>query len=335
MPQKAHLSMARKIDWDNQIGRRLKLRDLHVFVTVARRGSMAKAAEQLGVSPSAVSEVISALEYTLGLRLLDRSPQGIEPNVYGRTLLKRCIIVFDELRQGISDLEFLTDPAVGEIRIGCAESISSTILPPVIQQFFQQYPRVALNVHRLSTPTLELPELRERSLDMVLARIVTPRASGADDVDVEVLFDDELVLAAGAQNRWAHRRKLGLAELVNEPWILTPPNTWCSMILTEAFRARGLNMPKACLTTLSVPLRANLLETGPYITAFPNSVLRLDADRFSLNVLPVDLSIRPWPVAIVTLKNRTLSPVAQRFIDHLRTFTTGMTAGSAPTKKSA
>src|SRR6266436_5273479 len=101
---------------------------------------------------------------------------------------------------------------------------------------------------------------------MVLARIVTSRANGADDLDVEVLFDDELVLAAGAQNRWAHRRNLGLAELVNEPWILTPPNTWSSMILTETFRALGLDMPKACLTTLSVPLRANLLETGPYIT---------------------------------------------------------------------
>src|SRR5262249_57045671 len=81
--------MVRKIDWDNQIGRRLRLRDLHVFFTVVQRGSMAKAAAHLGVSQPAVSEVIGNLEHALGVRLLDRSPQGIEPTMYGRALIKR------------------------------------------------------------------------------------------------------------------------------------------------------------------------------------------------------------------------------------------------------
>jgi hypothetical protein len=66
--------MARKIDWESQIGRRLRLRDLHVFSTVVQRGSMARAAAHLRVSQSAVSEIIAYLEHTLGVRLLDRSP---------------------------------------------------------------------------------------------------------------------------------------------------------------------------------------------------------------------------------------------------------------------
>ena len=85
--------MARKIDWESQIGRRLKLRDLHVFSTVVQRGSMAKAAQQLGVSTPAVSEVIAGLEHALGVRLLDRIYQGIEPTVYGCVLLKRSVVV--------------------------------------------------------------------------------------------------------------------------------------------------------------------------------------------------------------------------------------------------
>jgi len=310
--------MARKIDWENQIGRRLKLRDLHVFFTVVQRGSMAKAATHLGVSQPAVSEVIGDLEHALGVRLLDRSAHGVELTAYGRALLKRSRAAFDELKQGIKDIEFLADPTSGEMRIGCVESIASAILPPVIERFSQQYPRIVLHVTDAVTATLELPELRARALDIVLARIVGPLAGDDHDLNVEVLFDDYLVLVAGKRTRWANRARIDLAELVDEPWILTPANSWGDRLITDAFRARGLVAPKASLMTFSVHLRTNLLTTGPFITALPSSVVRLHADRFGLKVLPVDLPIRPWPVGIVTLKNRHLSPVAQLFIDHLR-----------------
>jgi len=90
--------MPRIIDADSQIGRRLKLRDLHLFFTVIQRGSMAKAAAHLGISQPAVSEVIADLEHTLGVRLFDRNPQGVEPTRYGQALLKRGLAAFDELK---------------------------------------------------------------------------------------------------------------------------------------------------------------------------------------------------------------------------------------------
>src|SRR5262250_2470747 len=121
--------MVRKIDWDSQIGRRLKLRDLHVFSTVVQSGSMGEAARQLGVSTPAVSEVIANLEHALGVRLLDRGAQGIEPTVYGDALLTRSVAVFDDLKQIIRDIQFLSDATTGEIRIGCMEAPWFTILP--------------------------------------------------------------------------------------------------------------------------------------------------------------------------------------------------------------
>src|SRR5947199_3030909 len=116
--------MARKIDWESQIGRRLRLRDLHVFFTVVQRGSMAKAAAQLGVSQPAVSEVIADLEHALGVRLLDRSSQGVEPTMYGRALLKRGTVAFDELKQSVKDIEYLADPTTGEIKVACPLAIA-------------------------------------------------------------------------------------------------------------------------------------------------------------------------------------------------------------------
>src|SRR6185369_119568 len=101
--------MPRIVQWESQIGRRLRLRDLFVFSTVVKSGSMAKAAAQLDVTTPSVSEIIADLEHALGVRLLDRSPQGVTATVFGAALLRRGEAAFDELRQGVRDIEFLAD----------------------------------------------------------------------------------------------------------------------------------------------------------------------------------------------------------------------------------
>jgi DNA-binding transcriptional LysR family regulator len=125
--------MSRRIEWEGQIGRQLRLRDLHAFFTVVRCRSMAKAALQLGVSQPAVSKVIADLEHALGVRVLDRSPQGVEPTVFGLALLKRGMAAFDELKQGIRDIEFLADPTTGEVTVGCPGNISSTLMLRIVE----------------------------------------------------------------------------------------------------------------------------------------------------------------------------------------------------------
>jgi DNA-binding transcriptional LysR family regulator len=308
--------MVRRIDWDAQIGRRLRLRDLHVFFAVVRSGSMAKAAGELRVTQPAVSSAISNLEAALRVRLLDRSPQGVEPTMYGRALLQCGSAVFDELRQGIRKIEFLADPTVGELRIGCVESLSATVLPPLLLRFSEQYPRVAVHVDDLTAPALDFSGLRERKYDCVLVRLITspPGDQRVDDLNMAELFPDRLVVAAGAHSRWAGRRKIDNAELSGEPWILAPTGTWNYTCVADAFRARGLDPPTASLVSLSVMLRTRLLANGRYLTVFADSVMRLNAQRYSLITLPVELPVQPWPVVIVSLKNRTLSPVVERFI---------------------
>jgi DNA-binding transcriptional LysR family regulator len=312
--------MPRRIDWERQIGRRLKLRDLHVFFTVVQCGTMAKAALQLGVSQPAVSEVIADLENALGVRLLDRRSQGVDPTVYGNALRKRCVAVFDELKQGIRDIEFLADSTVGELRIGCGESISAAVLPPIIQRFARQFPGVVLDVHDdVTTPTFP-PKLHDRSIDLAVVRGGSAFAAGQydDDFNVEILFDDELVIAVGQQSRWARRRKIDLTELADESWILTAPDATNYKAVAEAFRECGVAAPKVTLKTISVLLRTHLLTTGAFVTVFPKSVLRIYGNRLGLKILPIDMPKRHWPVILVTLKNRTLSPVVERFVECAR-----------------
>mgnify|MGYP003929343795 CR=1 FL=1 len=105
------LWITRSQKWENRIGRRLKLRDLQILATVVQWGSMAKAASHLAMSQPAVSESVADLEDALRVRLLDRSAQGVQPTLYAHALLKRGRVVFDELTQAISDLEFLANPS--------------------------------------------------------------------------------------------------------------------------------------------------------------------------------------------------------------------------------
>ena len=311
--------MSKIVDWDRHIGRHLKLRDLHVFFSVVQLGSMAKAAAHFRVTQPAVSQVIADLEHALGVKLLDRSPRGVEPTVYGRSLLKGGAAAFDDLKQTIREIEFLSESATGEVRIGCPETVAS-ILPPVIESLSLRYPGVVVHVSDVVAPTLDLPQIRNRELDLAIVRITgsPSRHPFGDDLDVEVLFNDETLVAADAQSRWAKRRKIDLAELADAHWILPPAPTTNSMVVFEAFRARGLSPPHVSLVTFSVTLRTNLLASGRHITVFPRSMMNLYATRMSLKVLPVKLPAPEWPTVLVTLKNRTLSPAAKLFIDQVR-----------------
>src|SRR5262245_19190832 len=116
------------MQWSDRIGKRIKLRDLHVLQAVANAGSMTKAAHQLAISVPVVSKAIAELEHTVGVPLLDRSPQGVEPTAYGRALMHRSGIAFEELRQGIKDIEFLADPTVGAVRIGSRVTLAPRLI---------------------------------------------------------------------------------------------------------------------------------------------------------------------------------------------------------------
>ena len=201
------------------------------------------------------------------------------------------------------------------MRIACPELLSAGLLPAAIERLSRRYPKIVVRVAQMDTTTLEFRELQERKVDLMLVRI--SRTFTHDDLDIEILLHDPHFVVVGARSPWASRRKLSLADLVNEPWIF-PPNRVVMGLIKEAFDANGLELPAESVSAASILLRSQLLATDRYVTMLPDSVLRYTAKQWSLKVLPIDLCIKPWPIAILTLKNRTLGPVVQLFIEHLR-----------------
>jgi DNA-binding transcriptional LysR family regulator len=318
------------MEWTDRIGTRLKLRDLHILLAVVEWGSMAKAARQLAVSQPVVSRAIAELEHVLGVRLLDRTPQGVEPTVYGRTVLNRGLAVFDELRGSAKDIGFLLNPTKGELRIGSTQPIAGGLLPAVLDRLTSERPQIAFQVRLGDAATLQNRDLRERNVDLLLGRIVD---IVDDDVNAEVLFEDRLFVVAGANNPWTRRRKVALKDLVHEPWTLPPLDSYAGVLAADAFKASGLATPHIAVAGYGIQLQDALLSTGRFLTLFSGSYLKFNGKRLGLKALPIELPIPPRPIGVVTLKNRTLSPLASVFIDCVRTLSKPLAAMAAVHKR--
>jgi DNA-binding transcriptional LysR family regulator len=307
------------LDWESRVGRRLRLRDLHILFAVVEHGSMSAAGVHLNMSQSAVSQAIAALEDALKVRLLDRTPHGVEPTIYAEAIMRRGTIVFDELRSGIKDIEFLADPAGGEVRIACSDNLAGGFLAPVIETFSKKYPQVVFEVLQSNAFWREFVELRARKADLALAILQRPlEDSVREDLNVEHLFDEELRLAASPRSRWARQRKLDFADLVDASWITPYAGASSEKVLFEAFRARGLPPPRVVVRTVSGQLNKFLGLRGPFVALVPASFLKINAGMGGLKMLPLRLTMAPLLVVMITLRNRTLSRTVELFLDCAR-----------------
>ena len=177
------------MNWEERIGRRLKLRDLHILFAVVQCGSMTKAANQLSVSKPVVSKAVADLEYTLAVRLLDRDPQGIVPTVYGKALLDRGLGAFDELRRAVKDIECLSDPTTGEVRIATSIAIAAGFVSTVIARLARRYPRISVQLLAGEASTSHRA-LEERRADLAILRLHAPLLK--QHLQTEVLYDDPI-----------------------------------------------------------------------------------------------------------------------------------------------
>jgi DNA-binding transcriptional LysR family regulator len=297
-----------------RIERRLSLHDLRVLMSVIQAGSMGKAAKQLATSQPAISRSIAELESALGVRLLDRTSQGIEPTEFGRALLRRGISVFDELAQGIKDIRFLADPTAGELRIAASIAIAAGFVSSVVNRLCQRYPGLSFRV--LSTDTATASHaLLDRQVDVAVVHVIEPLPD--ELLEAEPLLQDPHVVVAGRQSPLHRRRGLKLGDLMDQPWTLPISDSPYGSVVLEAFRANGLQVPRTAVSS-TLPVRTAMLSTGRFLSMVPRVALQFPPKNQAFRALKIDLPTTFRPLAIVTLKNRTLNPVAQLFSEWTR-----------------
>jgi DNA-binding transcriptional LysR family regulator len=153
-------------------------------------------------------------------------------------------------------------------------------VPAIIDRMSQRYPRIVTRVVNAQPGEQEFRPLHERRLDLMLGRVLMPLRDA--EIDAEVLCTDKLFVVAGARSPWARRRKISLADLVDEPWILVPPNNVFAPVMTQAFRAQGLDLPRGGVTSFAAAIRIQLVATGRFLTLMAGSMLRPNAERWDL-----------------------------------------------------
>lgn len=299
-----------------RLNRRVKLRDLDTLMAVVAHGGMRKAAVQLSLSQPAVSKAVAELEGALGVALLERNRQGIAVTAAGSALIKRAQAMFDELQLGLRELAHLADPEAGDIRLACSEPVMGGLMSAAMERMHRRYPRVNFIAESASTQMLQLQQLRDRHCDFVITR-PNPIELGPD-IQAETLFHDRVGLVVGHSHRLARRRKLSLAELVDEPWIISPVELRADSPVVAGFAALGLPMPRMWVQGGSLNARFALLDSGRYVTAMPGAFLHFARHRHNLTLLPVALPRWTAPNMLMTLRQHSLSPVVTVFLEIVR-----------------
>jgi DNA-binding transcriptional LysR family regulator len=298
-----------------EIWRRMKLHDLRVLMAVDQTGSMSKAAQLLNTTQSAISRSIADLEQTIGVVLFDRGRHGAQPTEYGRALLNGGVAMFDELRQAVKNIEFLADPTVGEVKVGATDPVIVSLLPAIFARLHRQYPRISIHVTTTRGGPQQYRDLRNRQVDLFFGRVLQPIA---EDLHAETLFDDQLLVVAGQNNKWTRQRKVELSELANATWCLPAPDSTLGALVASAFREHGMKFPPEGVMWGTVSLLGALITRGSFLGTVPASLLRFGTNLPRLKILPVELPIPRWPVGIITLRSRTLTPVVKVFIERAR-----------------
>lgn len=298
----------------SRLARRLRLRDLHTLLVVLESGSMAKAAGRLALTQPAVSKAMQEMEAELGVPLLERDARGVRPTLFGEAMAARARAILDELGQGARDLAHLADPDQGEVRIGTTEPMTFTVAA-AIRRLAQDRPRITFDVAISDTGTL-LADLRARRLDVVVTR--HGLGGGDEDLDAAWLFRVPLVVVADRRNPLLRRKGLTLAAVAEEPWTLSPPDTFLGRLVATAFRREGLPLPRTAVTSVSIALRLSLIADGRYISMLPRTMLHHPTNAPWLRALDITAEDSAGAIAALTLKRRWMPGPVRLFLEAAR-----------------
>jgi DNA-binding transcriptional LysR family regulator len=239
------------------------------------------------------------MEHVVGASLLERSSQGVELTESGRILVARGRVIFDEVREGLKDIEAVADPAQGNLRIGAADPLT-IVVAEIIADISSKYPRIDYQV-TINDADTTLRQLRDRELDVVLTRW-NPETT-PDDLSCEILFHSPLAVLASKSHPLVKRRKLNLKGLMGERWTLSPPDSYFGRIVADVFRRKKLELPRSIVSTISIHMRVDLLASGDFISVLPTYILRHQGNSAWLRALDVNLN-EVGPIAAITLKKR-------------------------------
>jgi DNA-binding transcriptional LysR family regulator len=247
----------------------LDVRRLRVLCEVARRGSLAAAADALSYTPSAVSQQIAALEREACATLLERRARGVVPTEAGRLLVGHAEAVLAELDAAETALRDLAEVRRGQLRIASFATAAANVLPQAIDRFRLRHPAVRIRVDQAS-PAESVRRLGDGRLDLAL--VVDLEPPPPEGVEVIPLFEDPVRLALHRDHAYASAAEIRLENLRDETWIDVPARTSGGKVLSRACEAAGF-VPRVGLESDDYTVIQELVGVGAGAALLPDLAL--------------------------------------------------------------
>ncbi|MDB5652091.1 MAG: LysR family transcriptional regulator [Hyphomicrobiales bacterium] len=264
---------------------KISLRQLEYFNQVARAGSVRKAAEALNVAQPGVTRTIKDLEDLLGVELFARASNGVTLTKFGQILLRHSNAALDEIQSGLDELDAVKDAGEGQIVLAGPTVSMSRILPRAIARLKNRWPMVKVSLHS-GTNAQALAALRDGEADIFFGRRGTP--DQMQDLHFEPLFQDRLVIVAGAQNPLTEHPAYEIADLIELPWIIPSIDSSFKSFVDQVFRTNDLAPPRNCVEMSFGPSMWVYLEETGAIAAMPSNLVADDIQAGRISILKTD-----------------------------------------------
>jgi DNA-binding transcriptional LysR family regulator len=288
----------------------LDSRQLHAFAALARRGSFTLAAKDLFLTQSAVSHAIKALEDDVGCRLLDRVGRRVLLTQAGEQFLRHTEKILREMEQARAGLDTLTKWGHGRLRVGASTTACQHILPTVLREFRQSYPKCVIRIEP-GDHSQQLDLLRAGHIDLAL--IIEPPGPTLAEVTFVPLFQDELRFLVAPLHPWAKLGRAPREAIEAETLVLYNKASHTFRLVTEYFREEKITLSNT-IELGSMEAIKELVKIGIGVGVLAPWIARAELETGSLVSLPLGVRKlrRRW--GVTHLKGRRLALAEETFV---------------------
>lgn len=293
---------------ENFLLSRLKLRQLRLLTAIADEGTVLKGSQALNIAQPAATKSIKELEDALGVQLFDRSSRGVTPTDFGRVMIKHAKLILTQLRHAGEELQSLEEGLSGRVHVGTLLAASTSLLPRALARLRERRPGIAVTVDEGTIDRL-MPGLRTGDIDVVLGRL--PEYREREGLRQEVLYLDTVSIMVREGHPLTQRSDLKLVDLIDQAWVMPPPQTSLRRQVDHAFRHEGLEPPNDVIESVSILTNHALLMNTDMLATMPHQV---GMGQAGLTALPVVLEGANSRIGATTHAHGELSAAASYFM---------------------
>ncbi|SFU84006.1 LysR family transcriptional regulator [Pseudoduganella namucuonensis] len=295
---------------------RLKTRQLLLLIALDEHRNIHRAAEALHMTQPAASKQIKDLEEMLDVRLFDRLPRGMEPTIYGETMIRHARMALTSLSLAHDDVVALKAGLVGQVEVGVIMTPAMALLPQAIAAVKKQAPLLRIGVHVEPSNSL-MGKLQHGNLDFMIGRIL--EKEGSEGLIYEELTEEPACAVVRPGHPLLDNQRLQLDDIADRPWVLPAPGSIMRHRFDMMFRRASLEPPSNVVDTTDMLVVTPLLQQTDSLHVMPLEVARYYETLNILRVLPIDLPCKMDAFGIIRQQDHLLSPGADLLLRAVRT----------------